>query len=169
MVFAVQEGVRAKPPHTSDGAHAPRRAHGPPQRAGTPAEATRTPQLPTTPSQPLARPHCPDSPLSTRHLNQQPTRSNTPPTCDKARLMPSACRISEACENNLTHRIQIITIVLGHRRPRTHRTPVRRHGPRRPPRYPVLKYRYAFPYAFCIKYMLQVRSCVNWSARSRQS
>ena len=44
--------LRAKPPHTSDGAHAPRRAHGPPQRAGTPAEAKHaaTPHHPSTAS-----------------------------------------------------------------------------------------------------------------------
>ena len=42
--------LRAKQPHMSDGAHAPRRAHGPPNRAGTPAEAAQ--QLTTTPSTP---------------------------------------------------------------------------------------------------------------------
>jgi hypothetical protein len=81
--------LRVKPPHTSDGAHAPRRAHGPPRSALARPQKPRTQQLPTTPSQPLDPTH--PSPLVTS------TRALTTPTKPGSCPVPySACRISEA-------------------------------------------------------------------------
>ena len=64
--------LRAKPPHTSDGAHAPRRAHGPHRSAQARPQKPHTQQLSITPTQPLSR----STPSLSTHSSPRPPRAH---------------------------------------------------------------------------------------------